>query len=127
MNPFEFYKLSSDDEVIPISKSSDVLANADIAFSDDEERNIKLRTRYPIPVLPDFISARVAAQNGVFTIHGTEAQPIEKIIPLEKRGILIKFVANPKFVAQIVLSIEMVRPSHHNVFPDIEGIKAYIV
>lgn len=127
LDPFELYKLSSKEEIIPISKHDNVTANADIAFDDDPEVHKKQRTKYPLPVLPDLNSPRLAAQNGVFTIHGMEARSIETAVPKPFQKSLIKFVADEGQIANILRTIELVKPSHHSVYPDVEGILNYVV
>jgi hypothetical protein len=66
-------------------------------------------------------------QNGTFTIHGTDPRPIERIIPAGRRGMLLKFVAKPNKIATIYDCIDLVKPSSDAIFPDIEGLKDYIV
>ena len=126
LDPFTLYNLTSLEDIIPIASHENVMANADIAFGDDPDTNACRQTKFPLPVLPDLNSPRLAAQNGVFTIHGTDLSPIESIFPAAKRSQLIKFVAHSGRTQTIYESINLIKPSHHNVFPDIEGIRSYL-
>jgi FRG domain len=73
LDPFLLHDLASgplDSPVIPIATDLEVISNADIAFGDDAEKSAKTTTRFPLPVIPDFMFNRLATQNGAFTIHG---------------------------------------------------------
>ena len=114
-------------EVIPIASDETVLANSDIAFGDDLPTTSKKTTKYPIPVAPNFLFDRLAMQNGAFTLHGRDQRPIEQIIPVDQQGMLLKFVAKSSKIDKIYECIDMIKPSSDAVFPDIEGLKDYIV
>jgi hypothetical protein len=128
LNPFELIKfVDRAYGVIPIASDEHVTANADIAFDDLNGAMDKMRTEYPVPVAPDFIFPRLAAQNGAFTIHGKDSRPLETIIPPEKRNMLRKFVARADAVGNIYDCLDLIMPSSDAMFPDIEGISDYIV
>jgi hypothetical protein len=113
--------------MIPIANDEGVVANSDIAFGDDWGKTRKQVTEYPLPVAPNFLFDRLAAQNGAFTIHGRDLRPIEQVIPADQRSMLLKFVAKPSRIAAICDCIDMVKPSSDAIFPDVEGLKDYIV
>jgi hypothetical protein len=128
LNPYELIDLSApNDEVIPIADHHMVTANADIAFDECVEEEAQYRTKLPIPVAPDFIFERLSAQNGCFTLHGTETLPLEQCIPEHKRGMLLKLVANRVALSRIYGSIDLLKPSSDAIFPDIEGLFDYII
>jgi hypothetical protein len=128
LNPFELIDLSAPgDEIIPIAEHLIVTANADIAFNECLEADAKQQTKLPIPVAPDFIFERLSAQNGCFTIHGTETAPLEQCIPDHKRGMLLKLVARIDNLSKIYDSIDLLKPSSDAIFPDVEGLSDYIV
>jgi hypothetical protein len=92
LDPFRLNALSSGNgNSIPLSTEPHVLANADISF--DEFELAKERTQLPVPVVPDFVFNRLANQNGTFTIHGTDTRPLDELIPIDHRDMLVKFVA----------------------------------
>lgn len=127
LNPFELYELTNAQAgVIPIANDECANANADLAFGDGEP-DAKRVSELPIPVLPDFLFRRLAAQNGCFTIHGKNAQPLETLIPVQSRSLLKKFVADKTCVGSIYTSLDILIPSSDSIFPDIDGIKEYIV
>lgn len=128
LNPFELVKLSDPKcAVIPIASSENVAANADIAFEELPRAMDKNRTAYPLPVAPDFIFPRLAAQNGTFTIHGKDSRCIEELVPSSKRAMLRKFVAKKTAVNAIYGCIDLIMPSSDAMFPDVEGMRDYIV
>jgi hypothetical protein len=128
LDPFRLQALTDPNNVvIPISDDQQVLANADIAFGDNREQTHKHVTKYPVPVAPNFLFDRLAMQNGTFTIHGTDPRPLEQIIPADQRDMLLKFVAKSNKIDAICDCIDLVKPSSDAIFPDIEGLKDYIV
>jgi hypothetical protein len=129
LNPFELSALAERGcSVIPISSSHVIAANADIAFDDELSDDVaKRRTELPMPVAPDFLFTRLAMQNGAFTIHGTNSQPLEALVPDDKRSLLLKFVAKEPQISKIFGCLDLLIPSSDAMFPDIEGMKDYIV
>jgi FRG domain len=128
LDPFKLHGLTdAKNEVIPIAADERVLANSDIAFGDDLDNSSKQVTKYPLPVAPNFLFDRLATQNGTFTIHGRDPRPIEQVIPVAQRSMLLKFVAKPSAILAICDCIDMIKPSSDAIFPDIEGLKDYIV
>ena len=128
LDPFELVRLSDPKYgAIPIASSDNIMANADIAFEELAAAMDKKRTAYPLPVAPDFIFPRLAAQNGTFTIHGTDNRSIEEVVPPKKQQMLRKFVARKSALKAIYDCIDLVRPSSDAMFPDIEGMREYVV
>jgi len=128
LDPFRLYALTDPKNVvIPISSDENVLANAHIAFGDDREQTAKGVTKFPLPVAPNFLFERLAMQNGTFTIHGTDQRPLEQIIPVDKRDMLHKFVAKRSMINAIYDCIDLIKHSSDTIFPDVEGLKDYIV
>lgn len=127
LDPFALSSLTGSDSVIPIATDVRVEANADIAFCDDWDQSEKIVSQIPLPVAPNFLFDRIAAQNGTFTIHGTDVRPVETILFERKKTALFKFVASPQRVTEIVNSIRLLRPSPDAIFPDIDGMKTYLV
>jgi FRG domain len=127
LNPFELYSLTDQSEIVPLGTDERVLANADITFGDNWTDTHGQVTRYPLPVVPDFLFDRLAIQNGTFTIHGSDKRPIEDIIPVERRAMLLKFEAKRALVPAIYNCLDLIRPSSDSLFPDLEGIEDYII
>ena len=96
LNPFELHAFTGRKRgvpVIPIATNEEVISNSDMAFGDDLEGTSKTTSRYPLPVIPDFLFNRLATQNGAFTIHGKDSRALESIVPEQKQSMLLKFVA----------------------------------
>jgi hypothetical protein len=130
LNPFELRSFAGTkiaSPKIPIATDLEVISNADIAFEDEVDKTEKTTSRYPLPVIPDFLFNRLATQNGAFTIHGTDDRALEEVIPKSKRKMLLKFVARPNKIKEIWTCLDLIIPSSDAVFPDLEGIKDYIV
>lgn len=127
LDPFALSSMTEDDSNIPIATDVRVDANADLAFCDDWDQSAKSVSELPLPVAPNFLFDRIAAQNGTFTIHGTDARPIEAILLERGKSALFKFVASSERVVEIVNSIRLLRPSSDAMFPDIDGMKTYLI
>jgi FRG domain len=127
LDPFALSRLTEQDSNIPIATDPKVTANADLAFRDDWEISESAVSRLPLPVAPNFLFDRIAAQNGTFTIHGTDERPIDHLLAELKPEALLKFVANSDHVLTIVNSIRLLRPSPDAIFPDIEGMKNHLI
>ena len=128
LDPFKLHDLSfPNQKLIPISTDENVIANVDIAFSDDWESSSKKTTKYPMPVAPNFLFDRLATQNGAFTIHGTSSCAIETMSAAQQNDMLLKFVARKSKREDIYRCIDLIKPSSDAIFPDIEGLKDYIV
>jgi hypothetical protein len=64
LDPFMLNRLSAPQhEIIPIALSPEILANADLAF--DEEDTKGSASLLPLPVAPDFLFRRLAAQTAL--------------------------------------------------------------
>jgi hypothetical protein len=130
LDPFELHGFSgmkTSSLTIPIGTDVQIIANSDIAFQDDLENTDKSTSLYPLPVAPDFLFNRLAIQNGAFTIHGKDDQAFEDVIPKRARNMLRKFVCRSDCVARVWSGLDLLIPSSDAIFPDIEGIKDYIV
>jgi hypothetical protein len=127
LNPLRLYGLTEPNcESVPNTENGHAVANANIAFAEDYERSIKLNMSYAIPVAPNFLFERLAMQNGLFTIHGTDARPIEMMIPPDQRDMLLKFVPHRNKLDAIFDCINLIKPSSDALFPDMGGLKDYI-
>jgi hypothetical protein len=59
-------------------------------------------------------------------MEGTNAA-LEELIPEDKQGMLLKFVARSIRVEAVWSCLDLIIPSSDSIFPDIEGIKDHIV
>jgi hypothetical protein len=115
-------------EIIPIGTSRVTAALSDIPFSDELDSTLKkYRSKTPVPVAPDLLFERIRAQNGTFTLHGTDKLALEDTNGLVAAKGLYKFVADRNNLASIYNSLDYILPSADAMFPDIDGIKEYIV
>jgi hypothetical protein len=127
LEPFELGKLNGFDAVLSIATDPDVINHCDIAFQDNSDGKDNKYKKFPVPVLPDFSSRRLAAQEGVFTIHGTDERSLEVMIPENKRKYLKKFTLKKGHERYIRKKIRLVMPNGNSLFPDIDGIGRYLI
>jgi FRG domain len=115
-------------DIIPIGTSRVVAALSDIPFSDELDSTLqKYRSRIPVPVAPDLLFERIRAQNGTFTMHGTDTIALEEIDGLVSGKGLYKLVADRNYLTSIYTSLDFILPSSDAMFPDFDGIKEYII
>lgn len=127
LDPFALAQLTEPDANIPIADDLRVAANADITFCDDWEKSKTLVSLLPIPVAPNFLFDRLSAQNGSFTIHGTDTRPLDEMILESKPDALLKFEAEAEAALNIINAISLVRPSSDAMFPDVDGMKYHLI
>lgn len=127
LDPFALSEMSDQGQIVPIPTNDSVTANADIPFRDDWERTMGSVTVLPLPVAPNFLFDRLSAQNGTFSIHGTDERPLDVLLRERMEGALLKFVASSDSLLDIVNSIRLLRPSPDAMFPDIDGMKTYLI
>lgn len=127
LDPFALASLTDEESNIPIPSDERVSANADVAFADDWDVSKQYVSHLPLPVAPNFLFDRLSAQNGTFTIHGSDARSLDELLMEAKQELLLKLVAKSECVTDIVNSIRLLRPSSDAIFPDIDGMKAYLV
>lgn len=79
---------------------------------------------FPVAMYGAHNSARIVAQQGVFTIFGSEQTPIEKLATGDKsyRGTLSQIVIKPNKVRAIRKSLLAQGITETVVFPDLEGL-----
>ncbi|MBN9469891.1 MAG: FRG domain-containing protein [Bosea sp.] len=126
LGPFQLGKLNGISDVICTSTDDDIIKHCDIAFNDFSNLENNSYKKYPVPVLPDFMSRRLAAQEGVFTIHGTDKRPVEDTVPKSMRRYLRKLVAKNGCEGALRKQIRLVMPNGNSMFPDIDGIGKYL-
>lgn len=78
--------------------------------------------KYPIAIRPNFISDRMVAQRGAFTIHGDDLSPIEELCATAVKKIIISTKAFP----DIKEFLEYANINEYTVFPDMSGVSQYI-
>lgn len=99
-----------------------------ILFDSDDYLNDPFTTKLTRAFWPRFNNARVAAQNGLFTLHRFQAG--KGFIPLEKNGEmknrLYEFVIAGSRKAEIIDALERHGVSARTVYPDIDGLCMYL-
>ena len=127
LEPYELGRLNGFEEVLSIADDPDVVSHCDIAFRDHSDKKNNKYKIFPVPVLPDFSSRRLAAQEGVFTIHGTDERPLEDLMPKDKQKYLKKFTLKKGHERSFRDRIRLVMPNGNSLFPDIDGIGRYLM
>lgn len=74
----------------------------------------------PIAIEPLHTSRRIAVQRGVFTLHGSEHKPLEKLPELEPR--LVKIIIPRGCVSDIRADLRLAGMSETLVFPELPGL-----
>jgi hypothetical protein len=124
--PYPFQEFGSIDEL------TSMIADATEGWDTRWYRGTKTPTHTLLPKLfrdPPLKKREgyIATQNGAFTIHGKDDRALEDIIPNSRQNMLLKFVARRDKVEALYGCLDLIIPSSDAVFPDIEGIKDYIV
>ena len=78
--------------------------------------------KYPIAIRPNFISDRLSAQRGAFTVHGDDLTPLEKLCPDAIKRIDISRECFP----EITEFLDIANITELTVFPDMSGLALYI-
>lgn len=76
----------------------------------------------PIAIKSNYINERIMAQRGMFTVHGDDLTPLEKLCPKAVK----KFVISNKAVPEIKEFLEIANINEFTVFPDLHGLSDYI-
>src|SRR4028119_638219 len=74
----------------------------------------------PIAIEPPHTSRRIAAQKGVFTLHGTDRKPLEHQVALAER--LVKIVIPQRRVRKIRAELRLAGVTETLVFPELPGL-----
>jgi hypothetical protein len=77
---------------------------------------------YPIAIQPLFQNDRIFAQSGVFTVHGDDLSPIEKLCPRAVKRVVLKQGA----IQGAHEFLEVANINARTVFPDMWGVANYV-
>jgi len=77
----------------------------------------------PISIYPLKSHPRLLAQNGVFTVHGTEIKPLNKIY----RGCLKRFDIPKSVIPDAQRFLTMANINDFTLFPDLDGLSRYLM
>lgn len=81
------------------------------------------RNRWPISILPAQSNSRIFSQQGLFTMHGWEARPIELLARLPHSGIrLMRITLEPAHVPAMREELQLIGHGPSTVFPDLDGV-----
>jgi hypothetical protein len=76
----------------------------------------------PVAFYPPQRDARLSAQRGYFTIHGTDPRPLEEIAP----ELLVSIDLTPRCVREAERQLELAGINEFSLFPDLEGLSRYL-
>ncbi len=83
--------------------------------------------KHPLAILPPYTNPRIAAQQGVFTVHGHVKQPIEALARESGSPIrLVKIVLDRANLARLWSEIEIAGIYRLSLFPDIDSVARYV-
>lgn len=77
----------------------------------------------PISIYPLKSHPRLLAQNGVFTVHGTEIKPLNKFY----RGCLKRFDIPKSVIPDAQRFLTMANINDFTLFPDLDGLSRYLI
>jgi hypothetical protein len=77
---------------------------------------------YPIAIQPIFQNDRILAQAGMFTVHGDDATPIEKLCQKAVKKVLL----SQKAILEAQEFLEISNINARSVFPDMMGVAAHV-
>jgi len=117
LNPVKLNKESGIDYVRRVPENTSSYDYQNMYF-----KGIPLKPRKPIAIDCNFANARVAAQNGTFTVHGTEVSPFDDDEIIYGSKIILK--ASAKIGAREFL--EHANLNAFSIYPDIAGMARYL-
>jgi FRG domain len=84
----------------------------------------KLKGRLPLAITPNHASPRIAAQRGVFTIHGHQRAPLDRLVPRRVKGPseLRKLVIKKNCISRILTDLAISGISESLIFPELSGL-----
>lgn len=74
--------------------------------------------KQPVALVPIYNSRRITAQRGVFTIHGTNKESLDKILPKVTKPHFCRIVIPKKYVLEIRESLRLAGITDINMFPE---------
>lgn len=84
------------------------------------------RNRFPLAILPPYNNERLAAQQGAFTIHGHEREPIESLgAGTDSRLKLAKITLDRENLAKLWRDLELMGVSRVSLFPELDSVAYY--
>lgn len=117
LNPMELNKYSEKKGIPTVPED-----NMGLSYIDNYINKSPFPPRYPIAIKSNCINERVAAQRGMFTVHGDVLQGIEELCPNAVKRIIISDEAVP----EIKEFLEFANINQFTVFPDLHGLSNYI-
>ena len=84
----------------------------------------ELKGKLPLAITPIRASARIAAQRGVFTIHGTERDALDRLAKCrgKERACLRRLVIPNKYVVTISRELSIAGITESLIFPELSGL-----
>lgn len=80
--------------------------------------------RYPLALLPPYTNVRLAAQQGVFTIHGHDPEPLQSFLntPAKCQIRLARIVLDRANTAHLWAELELAGVNRLTLFPDLDSV-----
>jgi hypothetical protein len=77
---------------------------------------------FPAALYPPQRDARLSAQRGFFTIHGSDPRPLDAITP----ELIAAIDLGPNAVSEVKEALELAGYNEFSLFPDLEGLSRYL-
>jgi hypothetical protein len=81
----------------------------------------------PIAMMPMYNSRRLTAQRGVFTMHGTDKEPLETMLPKKPKPHFSRIVIKKRHVFSIRESLRLAGITDVNMFPEMSYLSQDIL
>jgi len=121
LNPIELNRKSIKLDAIVNATTQD-LDYYSLFIEPDPRRKKYQPFKNPISIFPMRSHPRLLAQNGVFTVHGTEIKPLNKFY----RGILRRFDIPKSIIPDAQRFLKMTNTNDFTLFPDLDGLSRYL-
>ncbi|MFA4878032.1 MAG: FRG domain-containing protein [Methanoregula sp.] len=121
LNPIELNRKSIKiDGIVDATKSDFDYYSIFIETNPDKKKYQPFKN--PISIYPIRSHPRLLAQNGVFTVHGTEIKPLNKFY----RGCLKRFDIPKSAIPDAYRFLTMANINDFTLFPDLDGLSRYL-
>ncbi|MDR0884282.1 MAG: FRG domain-containing protein [Oscillospiraceae bacterium] len=118
LNPVKLNSYSFHEKIIPTIPED----TRDLSYAKSYIASTPPVAQYPIAIRTNFSNPRVLAQRGMFTVHGADTSPIDKLCP----DAVYKLVIGSTAVPEIKEFLTDANINEATVFPDIFGLASLL-
>lgn len=119
-NPYELNKISYKHEAIP-----NPMRDLEFSYNECYIENEKKGFENPIAIIPPRVGDRIFAQKGLFTIHGSNLNALNKNSEIKK--CFKKFVIPKTAINDAKIFLKLAGINHYSIYPDLDGLSKHLV